>query len=303
MRNPALKVLSLFIALLLSYFVNSEENSTVFTFVAPVEVRDLPAGKVLPGNERLQAQVTIRGPSFVLSRIPAAPPVFRVSASDVVEGKVQLRRNELALPPYVDIVSIQPAELKLHLDDLVELKVAVKAPLLGPVATEHRVESVVVDPESVTLRGAKGAIGGISAIQTEPVDVRELKKTVTRGVPLRLPEGILGSSVNEVSVEVRIAPVETRRELERMPVEVRSVGGETYTLEPPVVRVTLRGRREIFEGLKRDHVIPFVRLGKEYRERELVEVGVELPTGITLERVDPPRVEIIRSRRSEKKVK
>jgi YbbR domain-containing protein len=306
MKNLGLKGLSIVIAVLLSYFVNSEENSTVFTFIAPVEVRNIPAGKVLQAREVPQAHVTIRGPSFVLSRIPAAPPMFRVSASGAIDGVVQLRKSELALPPYVEVVSIQPSELKLDFDDLAEVKVGIKAPILGPVGSDYKVDSVVVTPESVTLKGAAREIRRLAVIQTEPVEVRDVKKTVLRSVPLRLPSDAVEASVKEVSVEVRIVPIESRREFERVPVEVRSVAGENYALTPPVVGVEIRGRREEIEKLDRDHVIPYVRLGKDYREREVVEVGVELPAGLSVARVDPPRVEVIRSvtgKRAEKKSK
>ncbi len=295
MRNLGLKALSLLIALLLSYFVNSEENSTVFTFMAPLEVRDLPAGKVLEGSGSPQVQVTIRGPSFVLSRIPASPPVFRVSAASMVEEKIQLRRADLALPPYVQVVSIQPSEVRLTLDDLIDVAAVVKAPLLGAVGADYRVESVVVAPEGVQVKGPARRLGELSHIQTEPIDVRDLRKSASKIVPLRLPPGAMSVEPTEVTVQVKIVPIEISKTFDRLPVEVRSVGGENYAITPPLVSVEVRGRRELIEKLDRDHVIPYVRFGKEESARSFSEVGVDLPEGLSVGRVDPTRVEVIRS--------
>lgn len=295
MKNLGLKGLSLLIALLLSYFVNREENSTVFTFMAPVEVRDLPAGKVLEGSDAMQVQVTIRGPSFVLSRIPASPPVFRISAAAMVEERIELRGADLALPPYVQVVSIQPREIKLALDDLADVSAVVKAPLLGPVAGDYKVDAVVVSPDAVQVKGPGRKVGALSNIQTEPVDVRDARKSVAKVVPLRLPEGALSVTPAEVSVQVKITPIEVSRTYDRLAVEVRTVGGENYAIAPPMVSVEVQGRRELLEKLDRDHVIPYVRLGKEESARSLSEVGVDLPEGLSVGRVDPARVEVIRS--------
>lgn len=295
MKNVGLKALSLLIALLLSYFVNREENSTVFTFLAPIEVRDLPVGKVLEGSGALQVQVTIRGPSFVLSRIPASPPVFRVSAASMVDDKIQLRRTDLALPPYVEVVSIQPSEMKIELDTLVEVSAVVKAPLLGPVGADYKVDAVVVSPEGVQVTGPAKRIAGLASVQTEPIDVRDVRKSVSKVVPLRLPSGASSVSPTEVSVQVKVAPIEVSRTFERLPVEVRTLGGDNYAIAPPQVSVEVRGRREQIEKVDRDHVIPFVRLGKEESARSFSEVGVDLPEGLSVGRVDPARVEVIRS--------
>lgn len=79
MRNHGLRLLSLLIALLLSYLVSRESNSSVYTFAAPVvPTCDYP-GKVITGLVGREVQVTVRGPSFLVARLPLSPPAFRVA--------------------------------------------------------------------------------------------------------------------------------------------------------------------------------------------------------------------------------
>ena len=302
MRGWGLKLTAVGIALLLSYFVNSEENSTVYTFTAPVDLR-LPAERVVVGGGDLRAQVTVRGPSFVVSRIPAAPPAFRAVVPDGVDDdyRLQLRTGDLDLPPYVRVVSIEPSEIVVQLDKLAERSIPINIPLLGSSDVNYRVSEVVARPETVVVRGPTSVLSGIAVLQTEPVDIGASRKGFTRSVPLRLPSGILGLSPEAVTVEVKIGPIEIERIIAGLPVEVRSVAGDTYALTPPTVSVDVRGRKDLVASLDRDHVIPFVRLGKDLPDREVVEVSVELPSGLVAARVDPSTVAIIRSPRGTKR--
>ena len=77
-KNLGLKLISLVFAIILAYFVNSEGNTSIVGFVVPVEFQNVPSDKVLLRPSHRQVEVTIKGPSFVISKVAAEPRVFKV---------------------------------------------------------------------------------------------------------------------------------------------------------------------------------------------------------------------------------
>jgi hypothetical protein len=215
--------------------------------------------------------------------------------------RLQLRTGDLALPPYVRVVSIEPSEIALRLDHVATREIPVNVPLLGTPEANYRVSEVLARPVAAVVRGAASLVSEVTLLQSEPVDISAARKGKTVTVPLRLPAGVLGVSPDAVTVEIKVTPIEVEQLFTGIPVEVRSVAGDTYALTPPTVSVEVRGRKDLVAALDRDHVIPFVRLGKDLPDREVVEVGVELPGGLSAARVDPPTVAIIRSPRGAKR--
>src|SRR5262245_48718046 len=121
MKNLGLKAVSIVIAFSLAWYVHSESNSAVRTFVAQIEIRNVPPGTIIVAPQNASAQVTVKGPSFIVSKIPNAPPVFSVSLPDAVENRFRtaLDPNTLPLPPYVEVLTIEPPDFEFVLEKLV----------------------------------------------------------------------------------------------------------------------------------------------------------------------------------------
>jgi len=297
-KNPGLKLLSLCIAALLAWFVNSEGNSSVFTFLVPVEVRGVPPAKVVVEPHSRQVQVTIKGPSFVLARILGSPPSFRVTVPAAVAGRhvATLQRSDLALPPYVDVLSIEPTEIELILDDLIEKQVPLNVPKIGAVAPGHELTRLQIIPETVKLSGPARELKSITGVETEPIDLRGLSSDEQRTVRLRLPGTMLQASPQEVLLDLQVASLQVVRRFPERPIEVRSIPGRSYAVAPGSVAVQVRGRRELLEGLDPGAIIPFVRVPGDDKRLGRVAVSVEAPEGVTVESVDPAEAEIIQSK-------
>ncbi|MGM9924885.1 MAG: YbbR-like domain-containing protein [Bacillus sp. (in: firmicutes)] len=154
--------------------------------------------KVTPGH------VKITGAKDIVEKIAYVKAVINIKAdaSETVYKDVQVQaldRDLNKLP-----VAIEPG--------VVEVKVPIKSPTkrmkIEPVAsgepkTGIEISSITAEPSEITLFGKKSVLDAIDAFQI-PVDVSKVEKNVVYTLPVDLPEGIKGASVEEVKVNISV---------------------------------------------------------------------------------------------------
>lgn len=77
----------------------------------------------------------------------------------------------------------------------------------GKVAKGYRVTAILVKPSSVDITGSKSLLSTVSSLNTTPVNVSGLKRTVTESVPISFPSGVSPISIYNVTETVTIKPV------------------------------------------------------------------------------------------------
>ncbi|RMG44264.1 MAG: hypothetical protein D6719_02190 [Candidatus Dadabacteria bacterium] len=296
MKNAGLKLLSLLIAVLLSFFVHGSSNTSVLTLSVPVEVKNLPDNKIilLPYPSDRQAQVTFRGPSYLISRIAGRSPRFRLKAPENIDSrfKVTLSRKQLAIPPAVEVVNIEPQEFEFTLDDITTKKLPVQPNTIGRVPRGFRLEQLKVNPYQVEVIGPRTEVEAIKSVETYPVDLRDIRETKTLNVDLRIPGRYTVLRTSSVTLEVQVTSIQAERKFKNMPIELRMPGKLPFTVEPSTVSVEVSGPKNVIQKLKRNQVIPYVRIKKDVRPGEIVNVSVDLPKELSLVIVDPLKVQI-----------
>lgn len=293
MRNFGLKLFSLGIALVLAYFVHSQGNTSVIGFVVPVEIVNLPEEKVIVWPRNQQAQVTVKGSSFLVSRIAASPPAFRVKVPDDVEGHfvAPLRGSELGLPEGVEILNIEPHELEITLDDLLQKEVPLEVPRLGRLDEHLKLAEFSVEPRTVVVRGPESDVAGIERVETPPVDLRSIKEDTVREVRIPRPGPLSDVSAEVARVAIGVTSIQQVRSFPQQPIEIRSAAHIAYSVEPQVVHVEVSGPKRVVKDLKDEEVVPFVRV-REPLSSGPVRVEVDVPPGCTAALVDPDKVSL-----------
>lgn len=297
MRNWYLKLFSLLAAVLLFRFVTSEGNSSVIGFSVPVEVRNLPQGKTLIWPLAPTAQVTIKGPSIFASSVAASPPTIKVRVpNDVPNSYVaSFKKADIAVPPNVEVLSIEPPEMQLTFDNVISRDVPIEVVRLGNVPAGVKVDDIVITPAGVSLRGPETRIKDLLKIQTEPVDLRDVTTSFSREVQLQVPGSRTEANPSVVRLEVKVSPVRASRRFENVPVEIRSRGGEKLELVKQGVAIEVTGPKEKIETLGVADVIPYVRVPAEASFPYDASASAELPEDISLVLIDPAKVQVVRS--------
>jgi YbbR domain-containing protein len=296
MKNIALKAFSLLLAVVLAYAVNSESNSSVVSLVVPIELKNLPSDRVIVRPTKRSVQVTIKGPSFMIGPVASSPPAIRVKLPDQVEARhsVSFNASDVVLPPGVDVLGFEPAEMEFVLESLERREVKVEVPRLGQLAKQFTLEGIEVSPKMLVITGPHSEVRQVRSVETEPVDLREIGKSSTVELRVRIPGSQTIGSTDRVTAHIEVAAVPAERVLKGRPVELRSSPDLLgLHLFPTDVVVTIAGTPQAIEALDPTTVLPFVRLrgGSEVSARQ-VKVDVELPAGIRLVRVEPPEVTV-----------
>ena len=205
-KNLGLKLLALGLAIMFSYYVNNESNSTVISFIAPIEIKSLPPNKVILEPEIRQALVTVRGPSFLVSRVATSAPVSKIRLPEQLGNhyEVSLNRSLLTVPPPVEVTTIEPATLTLELDDIATKEVPVRVPRIGALTNGRKVARITVTPESVVVSGPASKLGDIQSVNTRPIDLTDLDDSYRGEVEINSPGGLFHSAVEAALVEVQI---------------------------------------------------------------------------------------------------
>ena len=214
-RNFWLKILSIVIAVVFSYYVRSEGNSTIVSFIAPVEIQNVPPSKVIVAPAIRQAQVTLRGPAFLVSRVASSAPVFRVKLAGQLGQKVEISLSSslLSVPPSVEVLSVEPSLLLLELDDMETKEVKVRVPTIGQLNDGKKLGELRVEPAQVQLKGPARTIETISSVDTLPFDLAEAESQPSQDLRIRTPGGLVRVDPELVNAQVSLAqaPVKAKK--------------------------------------------------------------------------------------------
>lgn len=295
MKNLQLKLWSLLIAIAIAYFVNSQTNAGVVTLVVPIELKNLPAEKLILLPNVSQAKITVRGPSYLLGELNTSPPSFKVRVPDGVANRfeVTLQGSSLALPPKVEVLSIDPATIEYILDDKMVKEVPVVVPRVGEINSNYTIKSIKAQPGLIKLEGPKTELDGVKTVQTSPLDLRGLKESETRQLGLNLPGKFTKASESEVQVAIDLVSHFKTETINNLPVEIRSTLGKSFKTEPATVSVEVSGPEELVKHLKAAQLAPYVRVKNTRRANMLYRVSVDLPQDLSLIRVKPERVRLV----------
>ncbi|MBX7137502.1 MAG: hypothetical protein K1X83_05910 [Oligoflexia bacterium] len=296
-KDFGLKLLSVLIAVGLAVFVKSGSNTSQITFVVPVEIRNLPANKLVLAPATTEAEVTISGPSFLVTRIYSSPPSFRVFLPpDPGEHfRSPLKASQLNLPSSVEIIKIDPPEVEFSLDEKVTREVPIEIVSVGTVKAGHRLESLQVTPTSVQLIGAANELKDVSSIETMPVDLRGLSRPETFAAGLRVPGRYSEAVPNRVEVQVKVSIEQLEKKFRNVQIQTQPLDA-AVKIAPKTVEIEVSGPRNTVLHLKEQDLAPYVTVGEQFESRAELEVKLNLPEEVALIAIEPSKVLVTKTK-------
>jgi len=137
---------------------------------------------------------------------------------------------------------VVPTSIELQLEQLAERRVPVIPDLVTVPAMGFTVmRPLLVEPDSVTIRGGASQVETIRQVSTRRVSLEDLQHAVMRDVPLEVPAGTRGIQIYPPSVLVTV-PVDSLvvRQV-RLPVRATGSAAARVRLRPDSVDVVVRG--------------------------------------------------------------
>lgn len=307
--NLLLKLVSLLAAILLAYSVNSDRNMSVMSFNVPIEIKNPPEDKVIMKPTRRLAQVTVRGPSFLVGPLVSSPPPLRIVVPDDVGERFEasLKGGDLSVPSMIEVVGVEPAAMELVFEPVERKDFKVEVPRVGQLPKELTLSKVDVEPKVATVKGPRSELKQLRFIESDPIDLSDISKTETLTLNLRSPGNQSSLITKTVSVRVAINEVPRQRSFEKRPVELRTSPNITdISIVPTEVTVIVEGPPAVVAEVDPGSVLPYVRVkDPPPSEGRATPIDVDLPEGCTVAKIEPSSVIVFKdsARRVPTKVK
>ncbi len=217
-------------------------------------------------------------------------------------GEFVFQEDLFHLPAGLELVSINPATMRLAFESKVTKQVGVEVVTDGNVARNYRVEKIKTKPKTVTIRGAQSVVDGISELPTYEVALEEKTKSFRHRVELARPKSAIeivdpGPIVARISIVPKLAV----RKLDKVTVEVRKRKSDkgiqaNVKVQPKTVSVVLHGDAAVVE---KANITAYVVMGSREasgkRSRAVVLLD-GVPKGVATE-IKPRRVTVKPTRR------
>jgi len=206
-ENIGFKALSVLFAVLLWYMVNFT-GSTEIVISAPVKFDRIAENYDLLWESASTVSITLSGQKRVVKSLAPDAVSVAVDLSRARPGESfhQVNFGNLTLPPDLQIVKITPNVIRVHLEEIISRKLAVRPNIVGEPRRGWAVAGVDVSPESVIVSGVKRFIVGEHEIHTEPVNIDGIARDTTFAVKLDTAGGGYRLAADRAAVTVRVRP-------------------------------------------------------------------------------------------------
>jgi YbbR domain-containing protein len=216
-----LRITALVLAILLWLFVTVErrgERLAEKVVEATVTYNAPPAMIVLDPEERVR--VRLRGSERAIRRVNPYQIDVQVEVDEPREGlhEVRLQSDNVLMPDGLEVVSIEPAVLRLRLDGEVKLLLPVEVPLVGEPAAGARLAGPPrVTPERVLATGPGNLVSALDSLRTHPISLDGHAFTFQETALLLSPDPLVQLQPQVVAVDVPLrepkpVPDEERRD-------------------------------------------------------------------------------------------
>jgi YbbR domain-containing protein len=195
--NWGIKLVSIIFALTLWLYVTSKGKSEM-TLMAPLELRNIPAGMTIVGDVTGYVDVRVQGQERLLRDITTGKKVSGVidlSMTREGENSVRISPDDIRRPAGVSVTYMSPSVIRVKLERLQRKAFKLKPLLRGSVSPGYHITGIKVTPQKITIEGPVSAVKTFAALQTMPIDIQGAKGDLTvepkidyRGQPVKLLE-------------------------------------------------------------------------------------------------------------------
>jgi len=263
-RHLGLKVLAILLASVL-WFTVAGEHVVERSLRVPLAVVHVPKNLEIVGDLPESVDVRVRGSAAQLSRLATGDVVAMLDLTTARTGSrlFHLRADEVSVPYGIDVAQVLPPTISLSLEKSVRRIVPIVPTTDGDPAPGFVVGRISAEPSTVLVVGPESHVRDVASATTEPVEIDGKSERVRDVVTV----GVMDSSVRLVeqpqsaTVVIEILPAPVEREVPGVPVRARNLAkGLRQTVVPAVVRVNVRGQRDVLGRVRPDTIDAFVDL-------------------------------------------
>jgi len=246
----------------------------------PSKVKIIGAQSVLENIKQIICAIDISGIKEDLSR------KLKVKAVDVNGNEIK----EVKIEP--DIVEVSISLTRGY----PEKQLTVKPKIIGKPAPGYYISEILSNPDEIKIFGNYPKISNIEFLETIPIDVSGITKTLSVKVPPALEEGlnIVNGEVELIEVTIQVKETIIQKILKNISVVPQNLSPfVSCEIKPEVVDITVEGKNILVDKLKAEDIKAFVKFTDDFKVEQKVKVQVDLPEGISLIKVEPEEVTVL----------
>ena len=151
----------------------------------------------------------------------------------------------------------------------------------------YEVNTITVNPNTVTLRGQRESLEKIEFIDTETVVLNNISEGTVKKARLNLPEGVVATDIEEVDINITVEElIEKSFSIEREKIEFKNLK-EGFTLDvmevPETLQVKVLGNKAVLEGINVKDIKIIVDMEGLEANQYTIEPILEIPFSIERE--------------------
>lgn len=179
-KNLWLKLVALALAFLLWWAVAHDPTIEAF-IAAPLEFHHAPENLEMSVEGPTQVIIRVRGPERTVGRLTPADVQTIVDLTGVRAGErtFDLTAKQVHLPDAVEVVQIEPSQVRLTFDRSATRTVDVRPRVIGSLVTGYHIANVTADPSTIKIVGPAHRVDDAGDAITDPVDATGVVGTAT----------------------------------------------------------------------------------------------------------------------------
>lgn len=298
-ENIKIKLVVLFFAILVWFFVKTEENYN-YTLMIPLRVINLESNKIIKNMLPPKIKVTVWGKGKDLVSFFIRKDIFYSFDVSKIQGsaRIPLAINEIKVlrENDLDILRIvEPESLHVNLAELVTRRLPVVPDVdVRTLPGFTVVDNMLLMPDSVTIQGLESEIDSLQVIHTKKKMYRNIKRDIEKTLELQIPKKKhLRSLTREVTLIVDIQKL-MEKPIAEIPVTVKNTPADLkVTVIPSTLSLVLEGGTDMLLNMTKDDVSAYLDYQKIHSSKENSHLAyIETPPGTRWRDVKPKRFNI-----------
>ena len=246
----------------------------------PPKVKIIGAQSVLESVKQTICAIDISGIKENLNKKIKARAVD-VNGNDIKEVKIE-----------PDIVEVSISLTRGY----PEKRLAVKPKIVGKPAPGYYISEILSSPDEIKIFGNYSKINSIEFLETIPIDVSGITKTLSVKVPPTLDEGlnIAEGELELIEVAIQVKEAIIDKTLKNIPVLPQNISPfVSCEIKPKIIDITVEGKNILVDKLEAEDIKAFVKFMDNFKVEQKVKVQVELPEGISVIKIEPEEVTML----------
>ncbi len=295
--NMGLKILSLFFALFLWFYVTAQIEG-IETVQVPIEVLNIPDSLVIVSDIPRYAQVNVKGSRSELLKVRLFGNIRLTVDIGGVQGReltVPLSRGMVSLPEGLKsegVSIVSPRTLSILLEKRASKVIPVKPFFKGSLPKDLAfLKSPEIAPDRVIVRGPERTVEELSEVETEPIEIVARRGRFSIECELYAPSNV------DIEPKKVIVEMEISRRAERtiegiVPTVVQSEEGYSAKCSPEFTDLMVSGPEELVRNLRPEDISILLSIPVGVRGTVYLKPEVIVPSGIDSTRTSVDAFEI-----------